>query len=83
MRRLFVLLAVALVIVVDGKSLGVAQDQNTVDEEVGDMCLASPIASLDTSLAAASPDISSFASPGASPEAVADCATPEAGTPTS
>ncbi len=94
MRRLFILGAVALAIVFGGISLGVAQDQNTVDEEVGDVCLASPVASPDASpegspavLAeaspVASPDISPFASPVASPIVFDVCATPEVGTPAS
>ncbi|MDP9369464.1 MAG: hypothetical protein M3Q03_14510 [Chloroflexota bacterium] len=90
MRRLFMLGAVALAIVFGGISLGVAQDQEVVEEEAATGCLASVAASPDASPFAspeASPEAvlaaSPFASPEASPEAFLECATPEVGTPTS
>ncbi|MDP9355916.1 MAG: hypothetical protein M3R02_11680 [Chloroflexota bacterium] len=94
MRRLFVLGAVALAIVFGGISLGVAQDQEVVEEEAATGCLASfeasPFASPEGTPAVfteaspdASPGVSPFASPVASPEAFEVCASPEVGTPTS
>lgn len=94
MRRLLVIMAFAC-FVVGGATISVAQDEALTDEEdIGapSICgtpAASPVATPDLDMAAASPDVAIAVtpeytgSPVATPASALGCATPEIGTPPS
>jgi hypothetical protein len=95
MRRLIVIVAFAF-FVVGGATISVAQDEATTDEvEIGAPAIcgtpaASPAATPDLEMAAASPDVAiavtpeyGTGTPAATPASALGCATPEVGTPPS